>query len=72
MPSQHLLHRLQLYDGRDPRKPLLLAIKGVVLDVTTGRDYYGEGCSYHVFAGRHARWATPYAHMLIMFSVIAP
>ena len=53
---------LQLYDGRDQTKPLLLALKFRVLDVSTGADYYGSGGSYHVFAGRHARYFTRCTH----------
>lgn len=39
------------YDGSDPSHPLLLAIKGIVLDVSTGVDFYGPGERYNVFAG---------------------
>jgi predicted heme/steroid binding protein len=42
---------LQLYDGHDLVKPLLLSIKGVVLDVSAGADFYGLGQSYNVFTG---------------------
>jgi membrane-associated progesterone receptor component len=45
---------LQQYDGRNPRHPLLLAIKGRVLDVRTGFEYYGAGGPYTVMAGRDA------------------
>ncbi|XP_074562075.1 membrane steroid-binding protein 2-like [Curcuma longa] len=31
------LEELRAYDGSDPKKPLLMAIKGVVYDVTIGR-----------------------------------
>ncbi len=37
------LDSLESYDGRDPMRPILLAIKGKVYDVTEGREYYGPG-----------------------------
>lgn len=39
------------YDGRDPTKPILLAIRGKVYDVTRGRSFYGPGGPYAAFAG---------------------
>ena len=49
--------RLLPYSGRDPRRPLLLAIKGRVLDVRSGVEYYGPEGPYKVMAGRDARCA---------------
>ncbi len=40
------------YNGRDDPK-VYLAIKGVVLDVSTS-DFYKEGGAYHIFAGHDA------------------
>lgn len=37
------LLELSKYDGRDSLRPLLLAVKGRVFDVTTGRAFYGPG-----------------------------
>ena len=48
------LCRLRLYDGTRPEHPLLLAIKGRVLDVREGADYYGPDGPYKVMAGRDA------------------
>jgi hypothetical protein len=31
------------YSGRDPALPLCFAVRGKVLDVTEGRDFYGPG-----------------------------
>mmetsp|Transcript_3288 Transcript_3288/g.9451 ORF Transcript_3288/g.9451 Transcript_3288/m.9451 type:complete len:253 (+) Transcript_3288:165-923(+) len=39
------------HDGRDPSKPILLAIRGCVYDVSKGRDFYGPGGAYP-FAGK--------------------
>ncbi|KAG6308166.1 hypothetical protein E4U45_002166 [Claviceps purpurea] len=50
MTEQELL----VHDGRDPSKPLLLAINGTIYDVSNGRRMYGPGGSYHFFAGRDA------------------
>ena len=43
---------LAQYDGSDPAKPLLIGIRGWVYDVTAGRDFYGPGGPYGMFAGR--------------------
>lgn len=40
------------FDGTDPSRPLLIAIKGHVYDVTRGRDFYGPGGPYASFAGK--------------------
>ena len=37
------LLELSKYDGRDPMRPLLLAVRGRVYDVTPGRAFYGPG-----------------------------
>lgn len=34
---------LAKHDGRDPFRPIYLAIKGTVYDVTPGRSFYGPG-----------------------------
>ncbi|KAI8466241.1 MAG: cytochrome b5-like heme/steroid binding domain-containing protein [Monoraphidium minutum] len=43
---------LAYYNGRDWAKPLLLAVKGVVYDVTDAMDTYGQGKEWSVYAGR--------------------
>nr|CAD1833164.1 unnamed protein product [Ananas comosus var. bracteatus] len=48
------LEELKGYDGSDPKKPLLMVIKGQVYDVSQGRAYYGPGGEYALFAGRDA------------------
>jgi len=42
-PSPEFAHR--------PR-PLLIALKGVIFDVTEGHKFYGPGAPYNVFAGK--------------------
>jgi membrane-associated progesterone receptor component len=37
------LLELSKHDGRDPMRPLLLAVRGRVFDVTMGRPFYGPG-----------------------------
>ncbi|KAJ4979053.1 hypothetical protein NE237_009833 [Protea cynaroides] len=45
---------LRAYDGSDPKKPLLMAIKGQIYDVSMSRMFYGPGGPYAMFAGRDA------------------
>uniref|UniRef100_A0A0E0M9E4 Cytochrome b5 heme-binding domain-containing protein n=1 Tax=Oryza punctata TaxID=4537 RepID=A0A0E0M9E4_ORYPU len=45
---------LQQYDGSDPEKPLLMAIKGQIYDVSQSRLFYGPGGPYALFAGKDA------------------
>lgn len=45
---------LKAYDGADPNKPLLMAIKGQIYDVSRSRMFYGPGGPYAIFAGRDA------------------
>ncbi|MBE7181334.1 MAG: cytochrome b5 domain-containing protein, partial [Terriglobus roseus] len=45
---------LAKYDGSDETKPVYLAINGTIFDVSAGRNTYGPGGSYSVFAGRDA------------------
>ncbi|XAR69541.1 hypothetical protein NMG60_11001171 [Bertholletia excelsa] len=46
--------QLRSYDGSDPDKPLLMAIKGQIYDVSRSRMFYGPGGPYALFAGRDA------------------
>jgi predicted heme/steroid binding protein len=39
--QQYTLEELAEHDGRDPSKPMLLAIRGVVYNITAGKDFYG-------------------------------
>ncbi|KAL3637057.1 Membrane steroid-binding protein 2 [Castilleja foliolosa] len=45
---------LRAYNGSDPEKPLLMAIKGQIYDVSRSRMFYGPGGPYALFAGRDA------------------
>ncbi|KAJ9553088.1 hypothetical protein OSB04_017133 [Centaurea solstitialis] len=45
---------LKSYDGNDPKKPLLMAIKGQIYDVSQSRMFYGPGGPYALFAGKDA------------------
>ncbi|CAM6056466.1 unnamed protein product [Sphagnum tenellum] len=45
---------LNKYDGTDPKKPILVAIRGSIYDVSSGKSFYGPGGSYAVFSGKDA------------------
>jgi membrane-associated progesterone receptor component len=42
---------LRAFDGSDATKPILLAIRGTIYDVTRSRAFYGPDGPYGVFAG---------------------
>ncbi|KAH9839081.1 progesterone binding protein [Rhodofomes roseus] len=48
------LEELRKYDGSDSSRPIYVAIKGTVFDVTRKADTYGPGKSYNLFAGKDA------------------
>eukprot|EP00892_Ulva_mutabilis_P008875 jgi/Ulvmu1/635/UM010_0005.1 len=43
---------LAKYDGSDKSLPLLICVKGIIFDVSPGRDFYGPDGPYAVFAGK--------------------
>jgi len=45
---------LRAYNGTDATKPILMAVNGTVYDVSRGRQFYGPGGPYGLFAGRDA------------------
>lgn len=46
---------LALHDGRDPKQPVYVGIRGVIFDVSSKRSTYGiRGQGYNMFAGRDA------------------
>nr|CAH59414.1 hypothetical protein [Plantago major] len=46
--------QLKQYDGSDPSKPIYVAIRGKIYDVTTGKSFYGPGGTYCLFSGKDA------------------
>ena len=42
---------LDKYDGQDPFKPILIALRGTILDVTSGREMYGPGALHTIWHG---------------------
>ncbi|XP_076924110.1 membrane steroid-binding protein 1-like [Bidens hawaiensis] len=45
---------LKTYDVTDPKKPLLMAIKGQIYGISQSRMFYGPGGPYALFAGKDA------------------
>ena len=43
---------LRRYDGSDDTLPILMAIRGVVFDVSTGANFYSRAAPYNQLAGR--------------------
>jgi predicted heme/steroid binding protein len=46
------LESLRAHNGTNPFLPILLGLKGVVFDVTSGSKFYAAGKAYANFAGR--------------------
>ncbi|KAF8980974.1 progesterone binding protein [Cyathus striatus] len=44
--------QLREYDGSNASKPIYVAIKGTIFDVSHKADVYGPGKSYNIFAGK--------------------
>ncbi|KAL6215996.1 hypothetical protein ACLB2K_015422 [Fragaria x ananassa] len=45
---------LTQYNGTDPSKPIYVALKGRIFDVSNGKSFYGPGGPYAMFAGKDA------------------
>ncbi|GMY29155.1 probable steroid-binding protein 3 [Fagus crenata] len=46
--------QLSQYNGTDASKPIYVAVKGRIFDVTNGKSFYGPGGPYAMFAGKDA------------------
>ena len=46
--------QLSRYDGTNASLPILVAIRGKIYDVTSGKSFYGPGGSYAMFSGKDA------------------
>jgi membrane-associated progesterone receptor component len=46
------LEELKQFNGTDPSKPILLAVKGKIYDVSCKSSFYGPGGSYNKFTGK--------------------
>ncbi|VEU23833.1 DEKNAAC105038 [Brettanomyces naardenensis] len=49
--QEFTIDRLSLYNGTDSSLPIYVSVNGTVFDVSYGRDMYGPGGRYHLFAG---------------------
>ncbi|XP_038666991.1 neudesin isoform X1 [Scyliorhinus canicula] len=43
---------LAKYNGEEEGQPIYMAIKGVVFDVTLGKEFYGKGAPYNALVGK--------------------
>ncbi|XP_075963612.1 neudesin [Anarhichas minor] len=43
---------LKRYDGSVEEHPIYMAVKGVVFDVTKGKEFYGKGAAYNALVGK--------------------
>ncbi|GAA6096563.1 neudesin isoform X1 [Tachysurus ichikawai] len=43
---------LRRYDGSEDGQPIYMAVKGVVFDVTSGKQFYGKGAPYNALVGK--------------------
>lgn len=43
---------LARYDGSEEERPIYMAIKGVVFDVSKGKSFYGKGATYNALVGK--------------------
>lgn len=43
---------LQRYDGTEEGQPIYMAVKGVVFDVSKGKEFYGKDAPYNALVGK--------------------
>ncbi|MED6252939.1 hypothetical protein ATANTOWER_019630 [Ataeniobius toweri] len=43
---------LQRYNGREEGQPIYMAVKGVVFDVSRGKEFYGKDAPYNALVGK--------------------
>ncbi|KAM9842546.1 neudesin [Aulostomus maculatus] len=43
---------LRRYDGSEEGEPILMAVRGVVFDVSKGKEFYGKDAPYNALVGR--------------------
>ncbi|WOL08618.1 putative steroid-binding protein 3 [Canna indica] len=48
------VQQLRGFDGSDASKPIYVAVRGAIYDVSSGKGFYGPGGPYAIFAGREA------------------
>ncbi|KAM3842319.1 neudesin [Diretmus argenteus] len=43
---------LRRFDGSEEEQPIYMAVRGVVFDVTKGKEFYGKGAAYNALVGK--------------------
>ena len=51
-PRVFSLQDLESHDGKDDSLPVYMAVRGVVFDVSEGKQFYGKDSAYNVLAGK--------------------
>ncbi|KAK7827098.1 hypothetical protein U0070_019894 [Myodes glareolus] len=49
---------LARYGGEEEDQPIYLAVKGVVFDVSSGKEFYGRGAPYNALTGKDSTRGT--------------
>ncbi|XP_024606642.1 neudesin [Neophocaena asiaeorientalis asiaeorientalis] len=51
-PAPGSREELARYGGEEEDQPIYMAVKGVVFDVTSGKEFYGRGAPYNALTGK--------------------
>ena len=52
----YTMGEIAAFDGSDPDRPIVIAVRGDVFNVSAGAGYYGRDGPYNIFAGKDATW----------------
>ena len=52
----YTMDEIAAFDGSDPDRPIVIVVRGDVVNVSAGAGYYGRDGPYNIFAGKDATW----------------